>query len=200
MTQPNDNDRAGLALKWWLGLQPKTADDGRRLPGDRPAVARLRRATSTAEALAEPATARLCRSLGVTATSPDLDRVAALAVVLAHVRTDDRTKKFAAAIGIPAGGDPVKNAGDAKVKRTRFLNLVKARSGEEIMTAFRRVVAILGNTANVRDLARLILGWRDDEAGDRLRAIFSFEYHGAALAAPPATTDTSETAAAISQA
>ena len=68
----------------------------------------------------------------------------------------------------------------------RFKHLVSARGDEEILIAFRRVVAMLGRTANVKDLARLILSWTDDEAGDRARTRFAFDYHGAGFAAPAA--------------
>ena len=54
---------------------------------------------------------------------------------------------------------------------------------------------MLGDTANVRDLALQILAWDDDERGDHTRTLFAFHYHDAGDHAPGAdTSDTLSTA------
>ncbi len=171
--------QADAAQKWWRTLVPMEID-GKTLPGDRATLARLRRCSSPAEAAIEPATAKLFKALGFnTRNDAHLGRAAILAAVLAHVRKDGGSK-IALAIGAPPQGKPE----DALLKPNRFRTLMAARTDDEIMTSFRRVVALLDRAANVRDLAKLILSWTDDEAGDKARTRFAFEYHGAGLFAP----------------
>lgn len=174
------DDRArAAAVRWWRSLGPVTIEGGRTLPGDRATLARLRRCGSAMDALVEPATARLFKALSFDRSVNDhLGRTAALAAVLAHVRTDAKGR-IARAIG-SSTGEPE----DALLKPNRFRALMAARTHDEVLTGFRRVVALLGGTASVADLARLILGWTDDEAGDRVRTHFAFDYYGAGAFAP----------------
>jgi hypothetical protein len=77
----------------------------------------------------------------------------------------------------------------------RFKRLVAAREPDDLLVAFRRLAAVLDDTANVRDLARLLLAFTDpdERCGDIARVGFAFDYHGARQYAPE-TDDTSETA------
>jgi CRISPR system Cascade subunit CasB len=79
------------------------------------------------------------------------------------------------------------------LKPNRFRKLMAARTNDEILTGFRRVVTILGGTANVRDLALRVLSWTDDEAGDRARTRFAFDYHGASDYAPRTDSASADT-------
>lgn len=186
-------EQADIAHAWWRALQPLDIEGGRKLPGDRATLARLRRCSSPHEAVAEPATGKLFRNLGFDRRhETKFGRVGALAAVLAHVRAEPTPlKKVGIAIAAPPGGAPA----EAIVKPARFKHLVSARGDEEIMIAFRRVVALLDRTADVRNLSHLILSWTDDEAGDRARTRFAFDYHGAGYAAPgnDAITETTTT-------
>jgi CRISPR system Cascade subunit CasB len=187
------DEQAEAAHRWWRSLNPVKTEDGKVLPGDRAAMARLRRSSSVVEAAGEPATAKLFKALGYDRNSDDqLSRASALASVLAHVRADlrdSKSSKIALAIGAPPGSEP----NDALLKPVRFRTLMAARTGDEILTSFRRVVAILDRTVNVRDLSRVILGWTDDESGDRHRTRFAFDYHGAGDYAPPSNKNTDNT-------
>jgi CRISPR system Cascade subunit CasB len=169
------------AHKWWRSLGPIELD-GKTLPGDRAALARLRRCSSPTDAAVQPATAKLFKALGFTTRNDaHLGRAATLAAVLAHVRKDGGGK-IALAIGAPPNG----KAEEALLKPNRFRTLMAARTDDEILTSFRRVVAMLDRTSNVRDLTKLILSWTDDEAGDKARTRFAFDYYGAGLLAPNA--------------
>jgi CRISPR system Cascade subunit CasB len=186
VTTPDLDAQADAACRWWRALGPIETKTG-MLPGDRATLARLRRCSAPTEAAMEPATAKLFKALGFNARDDGhLGRAAALAAVLAHVRKDGGGS-IALAIGAPPGGEP----GGALLKPNRFRTLMAARTDDEILTSFRRVVAMLDHTANVRDLAKLILSWTDDEAGDRARTRFAFAYHGAADYAPTAASETS---------
>jgi CRISPR system Cascade subunit CasB len=174
------------AREWWRSLQPRTSN-GHTYQGDRATLARLRRATEPLAAAHEPATLDLYRRLDV--ARPDasphqiaaaLSRVAVLASVIAHVRNDDEKRLLGRALG----PNDAKVPETALLKPLRLARLLAARGDEEIETDFRRAVALLDGTANVGDLAWLVLAWDRDELGDRVRTLFAFAYHDASAHAP----------------
>ena len=136
----------------------------------------------------EPATTELFRALGFLSPEINLERVAVLAIVLAGVRALPRGGlKIARALGRSSD-----KADDAILKPLRFRRFLGARGAEETLLVFRRAVQMLGGTANVSDLAKLILIWNEDGAGDRARVRFAFDYHAAGdYAPPPAQPDSS---------
>jgi len=176
---------ATAVRNWWAELGPKPGTDGQPArPGDRAALARLRRADTLLEAASEPATIDLFQKLQFDRgrADRDLPRAALVAAVLAHVREDDRRQTIASAIGQPrAGAD-----GTALITALRFKRIVAARTPDELLVQFRRVVAIMDKTANVKDLARLLLAFTDPDEryADQQRVMFAFAYHGAEPFAP----------------
>ena len=178
MTTPRPFRQADAAWRWWNSLQPKSAPDGHHSPGDRAVLARLRRCASPLEAAMEPVTIELFQALGFQSPEANLERVAALAIVLSFVRVSTNDK-FARALG-PSSD----KADDAKLKPLRFRRLLGARGVEETLVAFRRAVQLLGGAANVTNLAELILAWNEDGAGDRVRVRFAFDYYNAGAHAP----------------
>ncbi len=192
MSEHRYGAQAKAARNWWAELGPKpAAGDQPARPGDRATLARLRRADGLLEAASEPATIKLFQELQFDRNyaTRDLPRAALVAAVLAHVREDDRSQSVAPAIGQPragAGSTPL-------ITPLRFKRIVAARSPDELLVQFRRVVAIMDKTANVKDLARLLLAFTDpnQDYADRARVMFAFAYHGAegfAPAADPAST------------
>lgn len=171
-------EQSQLIWNWWKALQPSA--DG-RFRGDRATLAKLKRAVSIMEAASEPATAELFQKLGFHRLSAptDLPRVALVAAVLAHVR-DDSKVKLARAIGTPRAGEGT----TALVSPLRLKRLIAGREPDELLIAFRRAIAILGHTANVKDVARQLLLWTDERTADRARILFTFDYHNAGDAAP----------------
>lgn len=189
------------ARGWWQSLQPRVESIGRTYPGDRATLARLRRASDPLAAAHEPATLDLYRRLELapTGTSQDqiaaaLSRVAVLASLLAHVRKDDEKRPLGRALGPTVS----KETATAVLKPLRLARLLAARGDEEIAIAFRRAIALLEGTANVGDLAWLVLAWDRDELGDRVRTLFAFAYHDASAHAPD--DDPSDTAPDVSAA
>jgi len=180
-TKPTEA-KADAAWKWWSSLQPHEFN-GRRTPGDRAAIARLKRASSLLEALDEPATFDLFHKLGFSRDT-DLGRAALVAAVLAHVREDRRSERVAASIGDPRGGAE----STPLITPLRFKRLMSAREPDDLLIAFRRVIAILGRTANVKDLAHVLLAFTDpdERRADIARTRFAFDYHGAGQFAPDA--------------
>lgn len=167
-------DQSNIALSWWRALQPREFG-GRMLSGDRAALARLKRASSVADVMAEPATADLFLRLGFNHHDAEREwpRAAVIAAVLAHVRKLGH-KKIAHDIGALRCGD----GSMALITPLRLKRLLAARTPDEVLTQFRRVTAILGHSADVRDLAMQLLAWTDGERGDLTRTRFAFDYHG----------------------
>lgn len=151
---------------WWRELQP---DPARKRPGDRAALARLRRAATPIEAAEEPATIDLARRLH--ATEHGLELVALCAAVIAHVREDD-TLPAARRLGGGTDGRPL-------VSLLRFRRLIQAETAADRLIQFRRAVALAGQKLNVADLAEALLDW-----SERRRIAWIFRYHDA----PPPTS------------
>jgi CRISPR system Cascade subunit CasB len=129
------------ARSWWLDLQPTRPGGEPNPQGDRAALARLRRATSLAEVMAEEATLDLYGRLGLLPRQAKswLPRVAAVSHVLAHVREDEPPgengwrRPAVAAVGRRSADDP----DSAVLKPIRFRRLLAARGEDELMREMR---------------------------------------------------------------
>lgn len=167
------------ARAWWESLQPRE-----KQKGDRVALARLRRAGTLAEAMAEEATIQLFREMG--GGNPNrLPRVAVIAMVLAHVREDDPPGEGGGRRpAIAAVGRKPDNAEGAKMSEVRFRRLLACRENEELVTHMRRLVILAGQRINVADLAQSLWWWND-----WTRARWAFEYYAAGAAAPAPSAD-----------
>jgi len=174
-------DRGAKALAWWGELRGDP-DTGR--PGDRAAMARLRRAASIVEAMAEPAVLDLYRRLGFGPAPCEarvrLPTVAVVAMVLAHVR-ECEARHPARTIGLRTPSDD-----DPPLKPLRFRRLLTIDDDEELVRDMRRLVAIADRKVDVAGLARALLQWNDPERRDRVRADWAFHYYAAGEAAPAA--------------
>ena len=180
-----DDAHAVTARRWWLRLQP---DDARGRRGDPATLARLRRAGSAMQALAEPETLRLWAELGV--DRKRLRRVATVARVLAHVRAagpPGRPGALVRAVGPTEFG----KGESAKLKRLRFERLLATGEEEDLARAMTRLVQLAGREAAIDpgDLAASIMAW-DDE---RTRIDWAIAYHDPS-SAPRAGHDETEEA------
>jgi CRISPR system Cascade subunit CasB len=161
------SEKGRAAAAWWRALQPDPARrNPRDRPGDRGALARLRRCHHPLDAAAEPAALDLARRLGVrSGGDPALADALAAAVVLAGVRASD-----------PGGPHPARRLGSGErplMSRLRLARLLAADTPEERLTGFRRAVALAGGAADGAALAEALLDW----PGQRVR--WAFEYHAA---------------------
>ena len=147
-------DAASRALGWWRGLQP---DPDKKRPGDRAALARLRRCATVAEAMQDEATLLLFQAVEATAPA-DLPGVGLAAAVLAHVREDRRGVPVARLVG----PESLERPETALLKPLRFRRVMEADGPDERLAALRRLVALAGGAVPVRDLAAGLLDWTDE--------------------------------------
>jgi CRISPR system Cascade subunit CasB len=174
-----------VARRWWEMLQ--NTRNGTPNPTRNPAaLARLRRAATPVDALEEPSVFDLYKKLGFGRNEVDrrLPRVAAVAAVLAHIRTDAESgsgyrRRSAEMLG--QGERPI-------MSPLRFKRLLAANEDQDLMVAFRRAVKLAGaRDINIGDVAASILDW-----SDRRRMRWAFDYYGAGIAAPK-QSDTAST-------
>lgn len=181
MTEPSlaaGTGRGASAREWWRELRGnRDAGD----PGDRAALARLRRCASPTEAMAEAATLQLYRRLGYQPKEAGhrLPTVAVLAMVLAHVR-DDGPHHPMRTVGLQSVQDD-----NPKLKPIRFRHLMTVADDDDLAREMRRLVALADRKLAVADLATAILRWNDTFQRDRIRADWAFRYYAASEAAPP---------------
>lgn len=172
------------AYVWWRGMQPLTSEGEPNERADRAALARLRHMDDPRDAMTEKAVIELCHALGVAgpARYRKLEWVAAAAMVMAHVRTDDR-RHPARAVG-PERPDERDGANAAAMKPLRFKRLMQAREAADVARQMRRLVALADGSLDVGRLAQAILDWDEGEWGDRCRIDWTFAYYDAEKAAP----------------
>lgn len=161
------------AAAWWRAMQER----GRG--ADRAALARLRRAPSVAALMALPEAIGLFRRLG-RSEPHDLPRVALAAGVLAHLRAEPAGAVSCARL---LGPDDPEKPETARMSPLRFRRLLEARTEDERLTAFRRMVALAGGTLPAEDLAAALLDW-----GERRRQRWIFDYWGAGQPSTPDMT------------
>lgn len=173
-TEPSRPESVGsVARFWWRGLNGLTK--GHPNP-DRAALAELRRCREPVDAVTVPAFHELWRRMRDAGQRFDdgerADRLAAAAIVLAHVRSDKRGKRVARALG-PArmGADREAEDRTAVMRYSRFRRLLQVEEPAELAAAMRRAVTLLDRHAHVADLAESIVFW-----GEGVRRRWAFEY------------------------
>lgn len=184
--------RGQQALDWWRAhCDPNAAGDPSPRKPDPGVRARIRRARSATDALLVPAVQELIRRLGH-APSPDrcddprLTAAANLARVLAHVKEHDPGKRPMQAAGWPKFPGEGSGGGEERprLSEERFRRLLQTDPGEEAVTAFVRLITLLGGSVNVPALAEDFLDWHHPYRGDLVRRRWAFDYYAATPAAP----------------
>jgi CRISPR system Cascade subunit CasB len=169
-----------IARRWWEMLQNARKDGTPNPTRDPGALARLRRAATPVVALEEPNVIDLYKNLGFGRGDVDrqLPRVAIIAAVLAHIRTDAMPgdngfrRRFADMLG--------RGVDRPLMSPLRFKRLLTATEDQDLLIAFRRAVALAGGrNIDVGDVAASLLDW-----SERRRMRWAFDYYGAGSAAP----------------
>ncbi len=165
-------DKAATAARaWWRSLQPNPPDQ----PGDRAALARLRRCATVAEAMQERAALSLFRFIGGDGPR-DLPAAGLAAAVLAHVRIDTALTAPDVSAARQLGPDSLETPETAVLKPLRFRRLIEAGDHDERLVAFRRMAALAGGSLPVPDLARALLFWSDPYWSDRHKTRWIYDY------------------------
>ena len=144
-------------IKWWDALDK---DRGER--------ARLRRCHTLAELAFSPAYHRL-RQVLERYGKVDYDGLALVAGLCVRVKTSTDSGSIAEQM---ATGKP---DGSARVSGLRFRRLLKVKEREELFTAMTRIIALLGDAANVQSLAQNAYWWNDET-----RKRWAFDYYSKA--------------------
>ncbi len=160
----------GGALAWWRTITPNPPHHD----GDRGARARLRRCSTVAEAMAEPATLALFRRCGA-GDARDLVAVALAAAVLAQVKEDRAEMSVARLIGPDSPDTPE----TALLKPLRFRRLLEAATPDECLIAFRRLVAIADGRLSVGDLSAGLFDWTNPHRAEAAKRRWIFAYWNA---------------------
>jgi CRISPR system Cascade subunit CasB len=160
------------AVAWWHDLQP---DPGQKRPGNRAALARLRRCATVTEAMQDPEAINLFRRCGGSGPH-DLPLAGLTAGVLVRVRTDDPAHPR---IARHLGPDNTDKPETALLKPLRFRRLLDAETPDERLIAFRRMVALAGGTVHVASLAAALLDWNESR---KTRWIYDYWNAGQPLA------------------
>lgn len=167
----SNNDAVSGAWAWWGGLTP---DPIRGHPGNRGAIARLRRCSTVADAMHQPETIDLFRRCRATHQKDLLD-IALVAAVLSHVDKDKNGITVARQVGADGPDAPA----TAVFKPLRFKRLLEASESDECLTTFRRLVAIAGGEINVRDLTIALLGWNNPYHAAEIKRNWMLDYWNA---------------------
>lgn len=191
MTVPITGHYPGtISSEWWKRYCAPDAGD----PATR---ARLKRCGSFTEALGVPAAILLARQLGALKDVGDrrLESALGLARVLANIVADDALSPMRAAGWPSFPGDKREADLDGsqrpRLSELRFRRLLQTGGGEEQVTAFIRLIRLLGGQVNVAALARDYLTWHQDTTKHR----WAFDYYAASTAAPATVPPTMETEA-----
>ena len=131
--------------------------------GDR---ATLRRALTAGDAVFVPAFHRLRTELLKAGYLPSAERLARVALVLAHVRDDAPSRPTARQMAAPKDG-----ASTPAVSHLRFRRLVEEEDADEAVSKLRRLLPQLGGSANICDLADAAYWWNA-----RTRRQWAFTY------------------------
>lgn len=179
--------RAELAVRWWRELAGRKADGSPAPSGADPgALARLRRCSRPIEAATEPAFISLFKNIhgDRNPTAEQVERVAVVAILLAHLRSDPASKTSLPRLL----GRPRNAGGDVRLfSAARLRALIEARDARDVLRGFRGIIAILGrDQVPPADLARYAFYWLDPKFGEECQIRFLFDYHQAPEAAPPA--------------
>lgn len=169
-----DHQSVALLVDWWQQLEH---DKGER--------ATLRRAASLTEVMLSPSFMRLLRALrnqgyAIGNGNIQLSKIAALAGLAARVKTQTDVG-LAAHMGTPKPGGSTPAFSELRLRR-----ILACDDIEELYTLLRRALALLGDQANLADLAATIWNWAplDDKRPYDPRRRLAYDYYAAAPIKP----------------
>lgn len=135
-------------LHWWQGLEE-----------DRASRAVLRRCATLDQVTLSDAYQRFYRYMLAcgwpeNASGWQRDKLAAIAGLLAHIKTDD-TQRLPIKMSELAGDRPL-------VSELRFRDLLKVETTDDLFISLRRSLPLMGYQASIEQLAHDVYWWNDD--------------------------------------
>jgi CRISPR system Cascade subunit CasB len=135
-------------FQWWQGLEK-----------DRASRAVLRRCATLDAVTLSDAYQRFYRYMLAcgwpeNASERQRDKLAAIAGLLANVKTDD-TQRLPIKMSELAGDRPL-------VSELRFRDLLKIETTDDLFTSLRRILPLIGHQASIEQLARDVYWWGDE--------------------------------------
>jgi CRISPR system Cascade subunit CasB len=171
--RPDDSSFA-LLIDWWRQLEH---DKGER--------AALRRAATLTEVMLSPAYMRLLWTLRsndypIGDHNQPLSRIAAIAGLAARIKAQTDSE-LAQRMGTPKPGGKTPAFSELRLRRILACNDI-----EELYTLLRRALALLGDQANLADLAATVWNWAaiDDKRPYDPRRRLAYDYYAAAPMKP----------------
>lgn len=150
--------------------------------------ARLRRCHDRTDAFMVPAALQLAKTLAPSNSSDEqLGSAIDLARVLAHIKVDKSIHPMRSVGWTAFPRDGAEGAERPKLGETRFRRLLQATDGEERVTAFVRLIALMDNEANVAEIADAFHWWSYPDGHVRQR--WAFQYYNV-NSVPTAVTTT----------
>lgn len=153
MNQQKAYDEQAL-FSWWKELENNK--------GDR---AELRRCRSATDVVFTQAFFRFLREIN-SKERKNIDQLALIAGVLAHVKTNDSSKRIAEQMATPKSGS------NARVSGLRFRRLLKIDNRDELYPALVRLIHLLDGTANIFSLAESAFYW-----SEKTRKDWAYDYY-----------------------
>jgi CRISPR system Cascade subunit CasB len=153
-------------FNWWHEMQPDQEEEGRH--NWRGELAELRRCKNVEEIFFVPRFQLLRHK--VNPPNSRLLACAAMAGILAHVKTNDAKYHFGEWLGRPKE----EGATLPRLSELRFRRLIRVKTLEELFIDLVRVLPLADNAAPVKQLAQDIYFWSDDT-----RRKWTFDYYDA---------------------
>lgn len=147
-----------VVRQWWHDLHQDTFDqDGRLIrKADRTSCAVLRRCGTLDEVILSPAYQRFYRYMlacnwPLDAAPWQNDKLAAIAGLLAHVKTEDM-QRLPLKMSEQSGDKPL-------LSELRFRDILKVDSTDDLFISLRRILPLLDYKVNVSGLAHDVYNW-----------------------------------------
>ncbi|TXH79295.1 MAG: type I-E CRISPR-associated protein Cse2/CasB [Thiothrix sp.] len=161
-----DNELGKALTLWWEKLQGKGEFEGKAQTADR---AELSRAQTVTDVILLPSFQRACfqfkpllQRRGESEWEKSIDRLAIILALLARVR-ENSSESLPILMASAKGEKPL-------LSELRFRRLIQ-RDRDALFGAMIRVLQVLGNKANIHDLADDIYYW-----GDNVKRQWAFTY------------------------
>lgn len=115
---------------------------------------------------------RRLREADYSVNSYNVDAVAVAAALVARIRYHNSNSSFAAQMA------KEKQKGAPFISKIRLKRILAAEEHEDVIRELTSAIRIMGDRANIIDLADGVVNWHDPKRRDRIRRDWLYRYHG----------------------